>query len=112
MENGKKGFFSGIFNKVKKFNIKECRVSFVNGMQSLQANGKALFITVILAVVVMVLSCLAVFFATVKGPEKVLVPQVEGKELTQALLEMQVKELYPKIQLRYDEQPSGTILSQ
>ncbi len=112
MENGKKGFFSKIFNKVKNFNIKNCRVSFVNGMQSLQANGKALFITVILAVVVMVLSCLAVFFATVKGPEKVLVPQVEGKELTQALLEMQVKELYPKIQLRYDEQPSGTILSQ
>ena len=32
--------------------------------------------------------------------------------MTQALLEMQVKELYPKIQLRYDEQPSGTIISQ
>lgn len=107
-----KGFFSKLWQKIKNFNIQDCRVSFIKGMENLQANGRALFVTIILAVVVMLLTCLAVFFATVKGPEKVLVPEVEGKELTQALLEMQVKELYPKIQLRYDEQPSGTILSQ
>lgn len=112
MDNGKKQFFSKIWQKIRNFNIQDCRVSFVNGMESLQANGKALFVTVILAVIVMLLVCLAVFFGTVRSPEKVLVPQVEGKDLTQALLEMQVKELYPKIQLRYDEQPSGTVLAQ
>ena len=107
-----KGFFSKLWQKIKNFNIQDCRVSFIKGMENLQANGRTLFVTIILAVVVMLLTCLAVFFATVKGPEKVLVPEVEGKELTQALLEMQVKELYPKIQLRYDEQLSGTIISQ
>lgn len=107
-----KSFFSKLWQKIRNFNIQDCRVSFVKGMESLEANGKSLFVTVILAIAVMLLTCLAVFFATVRGPEKVLVPEVEGKELAQALLEMQVKELYPKIQLRYDEQPSGTILAQ
>ena len=59
-------------------------------------------------------SCLAVFFLTVRGTEKVLVPDVTGKELTSALLEMQAKELYPKIQLRYTESQNdaGKILTQ
>lgn len=101
-----------LVKKVKNFNIQECRVSFNDGMKKLEANGKSLFITIVLAVILMMLTCLTVFFATVKGPEKVLVPEVKGKELTQALMEMQVKELYPKIQLRYDEKPSGTVLNQ
>lgn len=107
-----KSFFSAVWTKIRNFNIQDCRVNFNKGMETLEASGKALFVTVITAVVVMFLVCTAVFFATVKGAERVLVPSVEGKELTQALLEMQVKELYPKIQLRYDEQPSGTILNQ
>ena len=43
-----------------------------------------------------------------------MVPNVEGKELTTALLEMQVKELYPKIQLKYTDNPddAGKILAQ
>jgi beta-lactam-binding protein with PASTA domain len=107
-----KELFSKLVTKIKNFNIQDCRVSFNRGMSQLEANGKALFVAIILAVILMCLTCLAVFFATVKGPEKVLVPEVEKKELVQALQEMQVKELYPKIQLRYDELPSGTILSQ
>lgn len=107
-----KDFFSRLGNKIKNFRIQNCRVSFVNGMKNLEASGHALFTTVIIAVILMFLACLAVFFITVKGPEKVLVPHLEGKELTQAMLEMQAKELYPKLQLRYDEQPYGTVLSQ
>ena len=62
----------------------------------------------------MVFFCLVVFFVNVKGPEEVLVPEVRGKELTQALIEMQNKELYPKITLRYSDIPGdeGTILDQ
>ncbi|MGI5070798.1 PASTA domain-containing protein [Treponema pectinovorum] len=101
-----------IINKIKNFNIQDCRVSFNDGMKNLEANGRSLFIAIILAVVLMLVTCLAVFFIAVKGPEKVLVPEVKNKELTQALLEMQVKELYPKIQLRYDEKPFGTVLNQ
>jgi len=41
-----------------------------------------------------------VFFIAVRGQEQTMVPNVVGKELTAALLELQVKELYPRIQLR------------
>ncbi len=100
--------------KIKNFNIKNCRVDFEESMEKLQYNGKALFLTVLFALVFMFLVCLTVFFMTVKGAEKVLVPNVEGKELTSALIEMQQKELYPKIQLRYTDNPedAGKILNQ
>jgi beta-lactam-binding protein with PASTA domain len=55
-----------------------------------------------------------VFFIAVQGAEEIMVPDVRGKELTQALLELQVKELYPRIQLRYSQSSNdrGTILEQ
>ena len=43
----------------------------------------------------------AVFFLFVRGAEQTMVPDVRGKDLIQALLELQQKELYPRIQLRY-----------
>ena len=100
------------FERIKNFKFSQLRVSFADGIKKLDSSGKVLGLTVAGAVVFMVLVCLAVFFMTVRGPEKVLVPDVEGRELTQALMEMQVKELYPKIQKRYDEKAAGTILSQ
>jgi beta-lactam-binding protein with PASTA domain len=56
----------------------------------------------------------AIFFYAVAGAEETLVPDVEGRELTAALLELQVKELYPRIQLRYSQSnlDKGTILEQ
>jgi beta-lactam-binding protein with PASTA domain len=61
-----------------------------------------------------VLLSTAVFFLSVRGPEQVLVPSVTGKELTSALLELQAKELYPQIQLRYSGSAAekGMILEQ
>ena len=58
--------------------------------------------------------CVAVFFLTVRGAERVLVPNVVGKSLTEALLVLQEKELYPKITLRYSEIPGdkGSVLEQ
>ena len=57
---------------------------------------------------------LAVFFVVLRGEEQTLVPEVRGKELTQALLELQVKELYPRIHLRYSQssRERGIILEQ
>ena len=52
------------------------------------------------AVVLLVFSALigiAVFFVALRGAEQTMVPNVKGKELTTALLELQVKELYPRI---------------
>ncbi|GAB1482019.1 PASTA domain-containing protein [Treponema sp.] len=74
-----------------------------------------LFIASALALLAFVtLVALTVFFIAVRGAEQTMVPDVSGKELTAALLELQVKELYPRIQLRYSQSASdkGTILDQ
>jgi beta-lactam-binding protein with PASTA domain len=57
---------------------------------------------------------LAVFFIAVQGTEAVKVPDVVGKDVTAALLELQERELYPRLQLRYSQSSSdkGLILEQ
>jgi len=57
---------------------------------------------------------ISVFFYAVHGEEQTMVPDVTGKELTDALLELQVKELYPRLQLRYSQtsRDKGLILEQ
>lgn len=107
-------FFENLKNKVKNFDIKKCRAGFNAKMENLGSTGKTLAVTVVLAMVLMFIVCLGVFFAVVKTPEQVMVPNVTGKKLEAALLEMQVKELYPKIQLRYSSAPGdeGTIMAQ
>lgn len=111
---GKKlSFFK--MNKNRKFFDKE---KFKEGckktLESLQLNGKTLAATVLAAIIFMFIICWIVFFATVRNPEQVMVPNVVGEDLTSALLEMQAKELYPKIQLRYTDSPddAGKILTQ
>ena len=83
-------------------------------LSALNQNKKPFLLVVIIALVLMFAICWITFFATVRGPEQVMVPNVEGKELTTALLELQAKELYPKIQLKYTDNPddAGKILNQ
>lgn len=80
----------------------------------IRTNRKLIFTVVAVTCGFMILAVLAAFFVSVKSPERVMVPDVVGKELTSALQEMQVKELYPKILLRYSKSPEekGTILEQ
>lgn len=100
--------------KVKDIKPENIKVNFEESYDKLQSNLPALIITCVAAIIVMGFIAFAVFFSNVKSPEKVLVPNVTGKKLEDALLEMQVKELYPKINLRYSEVPGneGTILEQ
>jgi len=65
-------------------------------------------------VVFVALVAAAVFFINVRGAEQTMVPNVQGKELTAALLELQVKEIYPRIQLRHTQTSAdrGLILEQ
>ena len=97
------------FKKPEHFGMK-----FDETYEKLQSNIPVLIITTVCAILVMAFVAFTVFFVNIKGPEKVLVPNVIGKKLEDALLEMQVKELYPKINLRYSEMPGdeGTILDQ
>ncbi|MDR3301465.1 MAG: PASTA domain-containing protein [Spirochaetaceae bacterium] len=60
------------------------------------------------------LIAVVVFFLSVRGAEEVMVPDVQNKELTAALIELQNKELYPRIQLRFSQSAAdrGLILEQ
>lgn len=95
-------------------NLKNKRINVSSSYEKLQSNIPALVFTSVTTFIIMILAACAVFFANVKGSEKVLVPNVEGKKLEDALLELQVKELYPKISLRYSDLPGdeGCIMEQ
>lgn len=94
--------------------LQKLRISFASGMESVQDSGKALLLMCIAAIIVMGAVCVGIFFAAVKGSEEVLVPDVTGKPLTEAVQAMQVKELFPRIQMRYSDVPGdeGTVLEQ
>ncbi len=65
---------------------------------------KALFIILALTVL-LILSFLLSFFIAVRGAEKTLVPDVTGELLIDGLISLQEKELYPRIQVRFTEDP-------
>ncbi len=61
----------------------------------------------------MIIAGLVAFFVSLRGSEETLVPKLTGKDLIPALLELQGKDLYPEIQVRYSAEYSrGTIISQ
>lgn len=77
-------------------------------------NSRVILITMFSVVLVVCAACAVVFFLALKGGEQVMVPALEGKDLSVAVLEMQAKELYPRIQLRYSDKPDdkGRIIEQ
>jgi beta-lactam-binding protein with PASTA domain len=100
--------------KKVKIDLKKLRVNVSETYDKVQSNVPLYICVCVAAFLIVVMAAVATFFATVKGPEQVLVPNVVGKQLEDALLEMQVKELYPKINLRYSDVPGdeGAILEQ
>ena len=84
-----------------------------NHVEKLQASSFNLLLTVVAAIIVMFVVAFCVFNLNLKGEEQVMVPNVVGLDLGDALLEMQQKELYQKVQFRYtDSDDAGKILSQ
>lgn len=55
--------------------------------------------------ILLFLSFMLSFFVAVRGAEKTLVPNVVGVKLIDALIDLQEKELYPRIQVRFTEDP-------
>jgi len=55
-----------------------------------------------------------VFFLALRGEEETMVPQVVGKDVTTALVELQEKELVPYVQVKFSEDPreKGNVVSQ
>ena len=79
------------------------------------ANHLRLFISMVAGLLIFVgIIAISVFFIVVRGAEQTMVPDVQGLELTKALMDLQVKELYPRIQLRYTQTSAdkGLILEQ
>jgi len=87
----------------------------MNSIEDYVANHLRMFIFAVFGIVIFGgIIAVSVFFIAVRGEEQTMVPDIVGKELTQALLELQVKELYPRIQLRYSQssKDKGFILEQ
>lgn len=63
---------------------------------------------------VFLLASVAGFLLVLRGPEKVMVPDLRGMELADALVRMQERELYPRLSLRFTNNPQdkNTILEQ
>ncbi|MDR2924084.1 MAG: PASTA domain-containing protein [Treponema sp.] len=86
-----------------------------NLMGELRPNSLKVFIAMAAALLVLVgIIAASIFFVAVRGGEQTLVPELRGKELSEALLELQAKELYPRIQRRYSQsaRDKGLILEQ
>lgn len=60
---------------------------------------------IISAALVMIVASLIAFLINIKGEEEVLIPDVTGKQLEEALTALQEKELYPRISLRFSDDP-------
>jgi eukaryotic-like serine/threonine-protein kinase len=97
-----------------RFRLPDLHIDIDAIAERLKQNSRIVLITGLTVLILTMASCLVAFFLSVKGGEQVMVPDLKGKELSVALLEMQAKELYPKIQLRYSDSPDdrGFILEQ
>ena len=65
-------------------------------------------------IVLMVVAGFAAFFLSLRGAEETMVPDVKGMELASALVKLQDKELYPRLSLRFTDDPAdkGRIVEQ
>src|SRR5208282_3910846 len=65
-------------------------------------------------IALMVVAGVSAFLLSLRGAEQTMVPDVKGMELAQALVKLQEKELYPRVSLRFTENPldRGKIVDQ
>jgi beta-lactam-binding protein with PASTA domain len=87
----------------------------LESLEDSMGNNLRLFIGLTVGLLVFVgLIALSVFFIAIRGKEEVMVPDVIGKELPMALIDLQEKELYPRISIRLAiaGEEKGVILEQ
>ncbi|MCL2066810.1 MAG: PASTA domain-containing protein [Treponema sp.] len=92
------GYKAGVRNYMRIFNFD------LSSIEDYVSNHLKVFILSVAGLLVIVgIIAISIFFIAVRGAEQCMVPDVTGRELTEALLELQVKELYPRLQLRYSQ---------
>lgn len=62
----------------------------------------------------MIVVAVVAFFLTIDSAEQTMVPNLQGKDLANAMIDLQDRGLYARVQLRYSANPSdkGTVLGQ
>ncbi len=107
-----------MISKIKNFIKPPVRDSF-QGKSDLESRDEKNFFRLALMVIlgtllVLFFSFLITFFVSVRGAEQTLVPNVTDELLIDGLVDLQEKELYPRIQTRYTEDPleKNRIISQ
>jgi len=80
----------------------------------ISGNGKTIVITSLVMILIFIAVSTLFFFISLESAEQVMVPNVTGKDLPEALLELQARELYPRIQLRYSQKADekGMVIDQ
>ena len=75
---------------------------------------RAFSLYAVMLCIILALAFVAAFFYVLKGAEKVMVPDIRGMELADALVNLQERELYPRLALRFTNNPldKNTILEQ
>jgi eukaryotic-like serine/threonine-protein kinase len=65
-------------------------------------------------IVLMIVAGISAFLLSLRGAEQTMVPDVRSMELAQALVKLQEKELYPRVALRFTDDPMdrGKIVDQ
>lgn len=98
-----------MISKIKSLIKPPVRDSF-QGKTDLESRDEKNFFRMALGVIlgtllVLFFSFLITFFISVRGAEQTLVPDVTGELLIDGLINLQEKELYPRVQVRYTEDP-------
>lgn len=95
-------------------NLSDFRMDFNELSARFRENSHVVLLTAATVFLLVAAAALVIFFIFIRGAEQVMVPSVTGKDLSVAMIEMQEKELYPRIQLKYSDRldDKGTILSQ
>lgn len=76
-------------------------------------NRKVILITSLIMLFIVVAGAVIVFFVALQPADQVMVPNVVGKDLNSAIIELQAKELNARLQLRYsNSSDEGTVLEQ
>lgn len=92
---------------------------FLSLLPSKSENPESRFFKIILylslgSILLMVLAGIVTFLLTMEGAEQTMVPDTEELSLEEAMIELQEKELYAQIQLRYSTNPDekGMVINQ
>lgn len=79
-----------------------------------QAFFKRALLIILIMFGVMLFTFAVTFFASVRGGEKTLIPNVTGMEVTEALIILQEREIFPKVQVKFTDDPldKGLVVAQ